>query len=505
MKGAPKAKSCSVWAETAEQNKYSQNTAAAAEAPSRPNAQSHPYRHMPTAAQSPQSLPSFPSFEGELKTDVLVIGGGLAGLLCTYRLMKAGVSCVLVEAERLCGGVTENTTAKLTYQHGLIYDKLINRFGIEAAKLYLEINKCALECYRRLCTDPDFAPDACDFEEKPNFIYSLNGTAKLEKELRALERMGCSASFQTQLPLPFPVAGAVRFDGQAQFNPLKFANNIAREIKKDSRVRIYEYTPVRELVGTTAMTDRGQIIAEKLIVTTHFPFINKHGSYFLKLYQSRSYVAAYENAADLHGMYLDESGHGLSFRNYKNLLLIGGASARTGKKSDGWRGIEAFAKEHYPHASERYRWATQDCMSLDGVPYIGRYSANTPNMFVATGFNKWGMTSSMAAAMLLSYLITGRPMNADLSAEKLRSAAELFSPSRSILRPQLVVNGFEAAANLLIPTVRRCPHLGCALKWNPNERTWDCPCHGSRFDRSGRLLNNPSTGDIPPPKPKKLR
>ena len=204
------------------------------------------------------------------------------------------------------------------------------------------------------------------------------------------------------------------------------------------------------------------------------------------MYQHRSYVIALENAPNVHGMYVDEAQNGMSFRNFENLLLIGGGDHRTGKQGGNWQELRTFARQHYPNASEKYCWATQDCMTLDGVPYIGAYSAGTPDLYVATGFNKWGMTSSMVSAMILC----------DLVQEKQNPYAEAFSPSRTILRPQLAVNAWEAVVNLLTPSAKRCPHLGCALKWNPYEHTWDCPCHGSRFTKNGRLIDNPATGDL---------
>lgn len=419
--------------------------------------------------------PNFPAQDGDLSTDVLIIGGGMAGILCAYRLHCAGVPYVLAEAETICGGITKNTTAKLTSQHGLIYDKLISRFGIQRAKQYLAANQAALQAYRTLCRDMD-----CGFEEKAAYVYALDDRRKLQREVNALEKLGVPAEFTDELPLPFPVAGAVKFPNQAQFHPLKFVSGLAKGL------RVYEHTRVRELIGTTAVTNHGRIRAEKILVTTHFPFLNKHGSYFLKLYQHRSYVIALQGAPDVDGMYVDASRTGLSFRNCQNLLLLGGGGHRTGKKGGGWRELRDFARRHYPQAEEQYRWAAQDCMSLDGVPYIGPYSASTPDLYVAAGFNKWGMTSSMVSAMLLSDLVQG----------KNSPYGEVFSPSRSILRPQLAVNGFEAVSSLLTPTARRCPHLGCALKWNPVEHTWDCPCHGSRFTEDGKRLDGPATGDL---------
>ena len=167
------------------------------------------------------------------------------------------------------------------------------------------------------------------------------------------------------------------------------------------------------------------------------------------------------------------------------MILIGG-SHRTGKNGGSYNEIEQFARVHYPQSKIQYRWATQDCMSLDKKPYIGGYSKNTADMYVASGFNKWGITGAMVSAMILSDMISG----------KTNEFQEVFSPSRSILKPQLAVNGFEAVTNILNPFGKRCPHMGCSLKWNKAERTWDCPCHGSRFTDDGKLLNNPANGNL---------
>lgn len=417
----------------------------------------------------------FPGLNKNISTDVLIIGGGMCGLLCAYQLHQAGIDYALVEADRICGGVTKNTTAKITSQHGLIYQKLVKLVGPEKAKQYFQANDAALKQYALLCRKID-----CDFEFKDSYVYSLDHRKKIQREIEAMKILGISGEFCESLPLPFPVAGAVKMKDQAQFNPLKFAYSLSRGLN------IYEHTQVLELIGTKAVTTSGTIQAKNVIVTTHFPFLNKHGAYFLKLYQHRSYVLALQNAPQLDGMYVDEAQKGMSFRNYNDILLVGGGDHRTGKKGGSWPELRAFVKQYYPQATECGHWATQDCMSLDGMPYIGLYSANTQGLYVATGFQKWGMTSSMVAALLLSDLVQGK--------ENPYSA--LFSPSRSMLHPQLGINAAEAILNFLTPTTKRCPHLGCALKWNPNEHTWDCPCHGSRFTKEGELIENPAMGDL---------
>lgn len=420
------------------------------------------------------SPPCFESLERSINTDVLIIGGGMAGILCAYMLKRAGVDCVLVEARRICGGITKNTTAKITIQHGLIYDKLIRQSGEAAARLYLRAQMAACEEYDSLCKNT-----FCDYERCDSYVYSLDDRAVIENEVSALNRLGVKADFTESVELPFKVAGAVRIKDQAQFHPLKFAYEIAKELP------IYENTKVLELMPHKAVTEHGEIQCNKMIVATHFPMLNKHGGYFLKLYQHRSYVLALEGAKNVCGMYVCENDKGLSFRSYKNLLLLGGGGHRTGKKGGSFGELETFAKRHYPSANIVGMWATQDCMTLDRIPYIGQYSRSTPDLYVTTGFNKWGMTSSLVSAMILADTVQGRK----------NKYAPVFSPSRSMLKPQLAVNAVESIAGLLTPTTPRCPHLGCALKYNPDEHSWDCPCHGSRFTESGQVIDNPAADD----------
>ncbi len=419
--------------------------------------------------------PAFPTLESDTETDVLIIGGGIAGILTAYFLQQNDVPYILVEKDRICGGTTGNTTAKITFQHGLCYHKMLRSSGLERADMYLQANRMAFGKYAALCREID-----CGYEIKNNYVYATDDRQKLEDEISALSKIGYNAVFAKDLPLPVNTVGAVCFEDQAQFHPLRFLYAVAKGLN------IYEHTFVREMEGTTAVTDRARISAGKVIVTTHFPMINKHGSYFLKLYQHRSYVMALENAQNVDGMYVDESRTGFSFRNYGDLLLLGGGGHRTGKSGGNWDELRQFAREQYPRATERYFWAAQDCMSLDHIPYIGRYSKNTADLYTASGFNKWGMTGAMLSAVLLSDRICGRHNGFE----------EAFDPSRSIIRPQLFVNGFESIKNLLTPTKKRCPHLGCALKWNPDEHSWDCACHGSRFDESGKVLDNPANGDL---------
>lgn len=417
----------------------------------------------------------YPKLNRDIHTDVLIIGGGMAGVLCAYMLKQRDISCVLIEADRIGSGVTCNTTAKITSQHGLVYHKLLKKYGAEIARLYWQANELALQQYRSLSGTVEF-----EFETKDNYIYSVHTAKHLERELEALQQMKIPAGFEQKLPLPFDTVGAVRFFRQGQMNPLKLLYALADGLE------IYEQTTAREFSSHYVITDECAIRADKIVVATHFPILNKHGAYFAKMYQQRSYVLALQNAEKLDGMYRDEGNSGLSLRSYGDLLLIGGGGHKTGKTAQGWEPLEKVKGAFYPKSKIISRWATQDCMTLDEIPYIGEYSKNTPNLYVATGFNKWGMTSSMVAAMILSDLVQGRH----------NPFSDVFSPSRSMLHPQLFVNLLNTAGNLMRPTKPRCPHLGCALQWNRHEHSWDCPCHGSRFTKSGELLDNPATDDL---------
>ncbi len=419
-------------------------------------------------------LPRFPALEGDVSADVLIVGGGIAGLLCAWKLRQAGADCILVEARQICSGVTGNTTAKVTAQHGLTFHKLVRRFGPERAGLWLRANLAAVEEYRALCREID-----CDFRDGDSFVYCLDSRARLKQELAALQKLGFAAVLEDVPPLPFPTAGAVGFPRQGQFHPLKFLGAVARDLP------IYENTKVLELMPGGAVTDRGTVRAGRTVVATHFPILNKHGGYSLKLYQSRSYVLALSGIQDEVGMYVDQADGGLSFRNAGDYLLLGGGGHRTGRPGGGWRELEDVCRKYYPQAKIAGRWAAQDCMTLDGLPYVGRYARGTKGLYVATGFNKWGMTSALVAADLLTSLLQGRD----------DPLAPVLSPSRMALRPQLAKNAAEAAVSLLTPTAPRCPHMGCALKYNRQERSWDCPCHGSRFREDGALLDNPATDD----------
>ncbi|XZM10319.1 FAD-dependent oxidoreductase [Clostridium perfringens] len=457
----------------------------------------------------------------DIKTDVLVIGAGIAGILTAYMLKQKGRDVVLIDAAEIASGNTKNTTAKITSQHDLIYSKLIAEFGEEKARQYAKANELAIKKYKEIIKDKRIE---CDFEEKPAYVYSLNEVDVIKEEVEAAKNLGIDAEFVQEANLPFKINGAVKFNNQAQFNPLKFLKGISNELV------IYENTRALEIKENLVVTSGGNITANNIVVATHYPIMNAPGYYFMKMHQERSYVLALENTSEIDGMYIDLNKEGYSFRTYNNLLLLGGISHRTGENEEGgsYDELRKVAKELYPKAKEKYCWSAQDCMTIDGIPYIGRYSSETPNIYVATGFNKWGMTSSMVSAMIIS----------DMILEKENDFSEIFSPRRFDL--SLSINNIandliETAKNFIAQKVyipsseiehiknvhggiieyngekvgvyknkegkeffvsTKCTHLGCQLSWNSDELTWDCPCHGSRFDYKGRLIGSPATKDL---------
>ena len=420
------------------------------------------------------------NLKDNIECDVLIIGAGMAGILIGYMLKQKGINPIIIEANTIGGGITANTTAKISVHHNLIYDKLIKNFGLEKAKLYLESNTEALNQYANLCQTID-----CNFEKKDSFVYTLDDKDKIVKEVDSINSLGLKAEFVRDTPLPFKIKGAVKVANQAQFNPLKFIKHISKDL------RIFEHTMAHSIDNMIVTTNSGKIKAHNIVIATHYPFINTPGYYFLRMYQERSYVLAVDNGPNIDGIYIDENKDGLSFRNYNNMIFIGGCNHRTGKKItyNEFDKLREFKNKLFPNTTEKYHWATQDCMSLDNIPYIGRFSSKLPNIYVATGFNKWGMTSSMVSGMIISDLILGND----------NKYASVFSPDRFNLKASslnLASNAFSTITHFIKPTTKRCAHLGCALTWNATEKTWDCPCHGSRYSSDGNLINNPSQKGI---------
>ncbi len=416
---------------------------------------------------------NFEKLNDNLECDVLVIGGGMAGILTAYYLQKVGRNVVLVEAHTIGSGMTANTTAVITAQHDTMYKDMIANNGFDVAKDYLYANLQAVENFKQLVEDEQID---CDFEITPSYLYSHKHS--LEDEVKALHKLGYEAELVQDIDLPFEIKNAVKFKDMAQFHPLKFLYAMAEKLT------IYEHTMVKKIDDHTAYFDGGNIKFKQAVVASHFPFVNKHGMFFIKMYQARSYVMAIENADAIGGTYIDDREEGFYFRQYGDLLLVGKGEHRTGMKTRAINELKAFKERYYPDAKMRCMWANQDCITLDDIPYIGEYG-NMPDVYVATGFNLWGMSGSMVSANILCEKLCGME----------NIYEKTFATKRCIFKPQLFANLGMALLNMVYPSVKRCPHLGCALKYNKLEHSWDCSCHGSRFEENGKLINNPALKD----------
>lgn len=459
---------------------------------------------------------------GDMVVDTVIIGGGMAGILTAYFLGQRGRECIVLEANRVGRGQTKNTTAKITSQHNLIYSKLLKNLGKNQARQYADANQEAIQQYKHLIQGEHIS---CEWKECPAYLYTTEDEALLREEFDAAAALGLPAELRRQTELPFDVRRALCFEGQARFHPLCFLYHIAEQ------VTVYEHTVVTKVDEQEVYTNHGKVQAKHIVFAGHYPFVNVPGYYFLKMHQERSYVLALENAADIEGMYLGIGGEGLSFREANGQLLIGGGGHRTGEHPAGgsYEYLRHMAWKYWPDCRETARWSAQDCMTLDGIPYIGTYADSRKNWYVATGFGKWGMTSSMVSAMIISDQICGED----------NPYAEVFAPQRmhvAMSAKTFLSEGAHAASGLLrqlgqIPkeltehlrpghggiveyegekcgvykdekghiyvVSTKCPHLGCQLTWNPDENSFDCPCHGSRFDYRGNRMDGPAQENIP--------
>lgn len=460
--------------------------------------------------------------EHDIGVNTVIIGAGLAGVLTAYLLQKKGIDTVVLEAARIAGGQTQNTTAKITSQHGLFYSEMIRKIGKKRIEGYARANEEAISRFEEIIKEEKIE---CDFERLPAILYTTESanTKILQKEAEIAGKLGINAKYKEHLTDKndmtylsqkiVNVKGAVIFENQAQFHPLKFLKAIAKQLT------IYENTPVLSVKGHTVYTDRGKIEADHIVFATHYPFINVPGFYFGREHQERSYVLALKDMAvkqdgsvpRLHAMYYSMDRDGLSIRSHGEHILLGGGNHRTGKKTTckneevGYTFLRKMKDKYFPETEIVAAWSAQDCMPHDDIPFIGRYSVFRPYWYVASGFKKWGMTSSLIAAEIISTDIR-RNTDCGLKTEEsecgIARYADVFSPQRILFRAsfcKFMVDVWESVAGLCKGafgrTQRRCPHMGCHLEWNDEEKSWDCPCHGSRFSNEGELIDNPAQID----------
>ncbi len=479
------------------------------------------------------------SLDKDLNCDVCIIGGGITGITCAYYLSKHGFNVIILEKDLLAKKASGNTTAKITSQHGLFYEYLNNSFSKKFAKDYLTANEIAMNNIENIIKSENIE---CDFERQSSYIYtnSESDIDKIKNETAILNSLGFPAEYTTSIPLPVSdIAGAIKFPNQAQFHPRKYLAGICNSIL-NNKVKIFENTKVydvkKEKDYYLTFTKNNKIKSKYVILASHYPIINVPGFYFLKMYQETSYLIGLETKQELfEGMYLSSNSPSVSFRTAKfgnkKLLIVGGSSHKVGAKTDlsnSYKFLEEQAKVLYPDAKLIYKWNTQDCISLDKIPYIGRFSNLLPNMYVTTGFKKWGMTSSNVAANIITDKILGKenPYEYVFSSTRfhpIKNNKELGNMVKEVTY-SLAINKLKIPKDTLnniakddgkiievdgkkvgvyrdcndkIHTIEPiCSHLGCELSWNNLDKTWDCPCHGSRFDYNGHSLYDPSIKDL---------
>ena len=465
---------------------------------------------------SKTALPAYPRLNERLIADVAVIGGGMAGILTAYALHKAGLRVVLLEENRLAGGAGGNCTVRASAQHGVFCERLLRDFGERLARQYVMAQLYALKQYRGLIAS--LGVD-CALTEQTSRVYAAPNGPELESEYAAARLLGAPATLQSVTGLPFAVREALCFEGQATFEPLPLLAALLPGLT------VYERSPVRDIRSRLVLCDGGSVEASEIVVATRYPMLERWGFYRLRLRQEQAYLLALENAPRIDGWYLDADTKGWSLQQCGNELILSGGTLRCGENRGGsYERLRAQAKLWFPQARETRAWSAQDCLTMDGAPYIGRYSAVTSHLYVAAGFRHWGITNSMVAATLISAEILGKhyPYADVFSPDRFFPSASIEAMMEGALyavrgKARRLVTGAETVTSHIAPNhggivrwhgrlrgVYRdgsgrlyavspvCPHGGCALEWNDDDKTWDCPCHGSRFDYTGRRLSHPA-------------
>jgi glycine/D-amino acid oxidase-like deaminating enzyme/nitrite reductase/ring-hydroxylating ferredoxin subunit len=480
--------------------------------------------------------PRYGPLPGDASVDVAVVGAGITGLTVAHLLARDGARVAVLEAGRVAAGVTGYTTAKITSLHTLIYDRLEQSFGQETAAAYAEANQAGLALVGDLVGE--LGVD-CDYEGADAFTYTerADGVEAIEAEVAAAQRAGLPAVLTTDTDLPYPVEAAVRVDGQAQFHPRKYCLGLAAAVVANGGT-VYEDTRAVEVDEDTGVvtTDRGSVPAGAVVMATHLPF-PMAGGYFARAEPMRSYAMAVRIAGERpRGMYITPDQPSRSVRSTPDgWVIVGGEGHKVGHDDDTtqrYRVLEEWARQRFQVEEIAYRWSAQDYTTADGIPYVGRLSRGTDRVFVATGYGKWGFTNAAAAAIMLADAVNGRAnpwaptfdstrlalrqsikdlVSANLDVAKRfvgdriedrgGGGAEGLAPGTAAIlslegRQAAVFRDDEGVLHAVSPT---CTHLGCHVRFNTAERTWDCPCHGSRFDVDGHVLQGPAVKDLGPP------
>ncbi|MUG90993.1 FAD-dependent oxidoreductase [Scytonema sp. UIC 10036] len=478
----------------------------------------------------------FSSLVNTVTVDVAIVGAGIAGITAATLLKRAGKTVALIDSDRIAAGVSGHTTAKVTSLHQLVYAELIEKFGEEKARIYAQSNQAALE---RVAAFVEEEQIDCDFSRQSaySFTESQDQLNKIEKEVEAALKLGLPASYVRQTSLPFPIAGAIKFDNQAQFHSRKYLLHLAKGITGNGSY-VFENTRVQRVEEDNpcqVITNRGTVQAQDVIITTNLPILDQ-GLFFAKTYPKRSYIigARIEASKAPKGMYIGigETYYSIRTTPYQDglLLLIGGGGHKVGtvtNTEEKYLDLEAFARSRFGIDSFEYRWSTQDAVSFDRLPYIGKLTPLNNHIYVATGFSLWGMTKGTLSGMLLAdkilgidnpwaelydatratpfVSVEGIKQNFDVGVhwigDRIKGIGDSFVDVANGEGKIVTVDGKKVAAyrderGEIHAVSAVCPHLGCVVAWNSAEKSWDCPCHGSRFNSDGTILHGPTVKDL---------
>lgn len=478
-----------------------------------------------------------------METDICIIGGGITGISTAYNLARKQLKITVIEKGKVGSQTTGKSTAKVTSQHGLFYKYLKDSKGIDFAKFYYEANEEAIENIRKIIERENIG---CDFEKQSAYVVATKQEEiqKIKDEVEVVREFGGNARYvekeeiSKKVPELNPLA-AIEFENQAQFNSYKYVTKLA-EVCENLGIKIYENTKAVDIKKEDDYyiieIEEGCLIKCKhLVITTKYPIVNVPGFYFMKMYQSTSYgISMHVKEKLFDGVYITSSSPKISLRMAKAddyVLIVVGSDNKTGENIDltnSYKNLENIAKKMYPEGKVENYWNTEDCITLDKIPYIGKYSTMWENAYVATGFNKWGMTTSNVAANIIADMILGRKNKYEsvfvsTRVEPVKNRQEVGNMLKETVNSLVIkkfvlpekekqnlkegegkiididgekVGAYKDKDGKIYTVSSKCAHLGCELIWNNLDKTWDCPCHGSRYDYTGKMIYGPTVKDL---------
>jgi len=473
---------------------------------------------------------SYPALAGEIEADVAIIGGGIVGVTTARLLTDRGLKVALVEGRRIGEGVTGKSTAKITSQHNIAYTIIERKFGENGARLYADANQTGV---RTICDLVERHGIACNLERRHAFTFTNDDDEidRIEAEAGLAIRLGLPALLTRDTGLPFAVKAAMRWDGQAQFHPTRYVKGLAATLAGDG-CRLFEQSRAVDWDAHRIATPEGAVKARHVVMATHLP-LGQTGLFYAEAHPHMHPVimGRADRARVPPGMYISVETPRHSLRGHRDeagqdWIIFTGPSFRHGRVDEeraSFADLEAFAREHFGVAAD-YRWTNEDYTPIDHVPFIGWSSSLGDSCLVATGFNAWGISNGTAAAILIADLIEGRDNEwlklFDATRVKPIAGAVEFAKGNAEVAGHLVggylarkphsfddlapgegavlkidgsnVAGYRDEAGALHAVSAVCTHMGCLVGWNETDRSWDCPCHGSRFALDGSVIHGPA-------------